>query len=265
MKISTTAKSERRQRIMGRLEGKVAIVTGASGGIGLAIARLFAREGASVVMSARRGELVRAGAEQIVSQGGRAMAVEADVAVKDDARRTITAAIDSFGSLDVLVNNAQATRNSAVEDITDENIQLTFGSGLFGTLYHMQEAFPHLKQKGGSIINFGTRQGIYGEPRDGIYGANKEGIRALSRSAAREWGQFNIRINVINPAGMSPAAEQHFAEHPERAKQYLRDIALGHMGNVDTEIAPIALFLASEDAKYLTGQTINADGGQIML
>jgi NAD(P)-dependent dehydrogenase (short-subunit alcohol dehydrogenase family) len=250
---------------MGRLEGKVAIVTGASGGIGLAIARLYAREGASVVLSARRGELVRVAAEEIVSQGGKAIAVEADVAIRDDARRTIAAAVEAFGTVDILVNNAQATRQAPIQDITEESIQLTFGSGLFGTLYHMQEAFPHLQRQGGSVINFGTRQGIYGEPHDGIYGANKEGIRALSRSAAREWGQYNIRINVINPAGMSPAAEKHFAEHPERAKQYLRDIALGHMGNVDTEIAPIALFLASEDAKYLTGQTINADGGQIML
>jgi NAD(P)-dependent dehydrogenase (short-subunit alcohol dehydrogenase family) len=250
---------------MGRLEGKVAVVTGASGGIGLAIARLYAREGASVVISARRGELVRAAAEEIVSQGGHALAIEADVAIRDDARRTIAAAVEAFGTVDVLVNNAQATRQAPIQDITEESIQLTFGSGLFGTLYHMQEAFPHLKRQGGSVINFGTRQGIYGEPFDGIYGANKEGIRALSRSAAREWGQYNIRINVINPAGMSPAAEKHFAEHPERAKQYLRDIALGHMGNVDTEIAPIALFLASDDAKYLTGQTINADGGQIML
>ncbi|MDB5724522.1 MAG: short-chain dehydrogenase [Novosphingobium sp.] len=250
---------------MGRLKGKVAVVTGASGGIGLAIARLYAREGASVVISARRGELVRNAAEELVSQGGHAIAVEADVAIREDARRTIAAAVEAFGTVDILVNNAQATRQAAIQDITEDSIRLTFGSGLFGTLFHMQEAFPYLKQQGGSVINFGTRQGIYGEPFDGIYGANKEGIRALSRSAAREWGQHNIRINVINPAGMSPAAEKHFAEHPERAKQYLRDIALGHMGNVDTEIAPIALFLASEDAKYLTGQTINADGGQIML
>src|SRR5690606_5929992 len=118
----------------------------------------------------------------------------------------IATAVERFGRLDILVNNAQATRQAPIEEITDEAITLTFGSGLFGTLYHMQEAFPHLRERGGSVINFGTRQGIYGEPRDGIYGANKEGIRALSRSAAREWGQFAIRVNVINPAGMSPAA-----------------------------------------------------------
>ncbi len=129
----------------------------------------------------------------------------------------------------------------------------------------MQSAFPHLKERGGSIVNFGTRQGIYGEPGDGIYGANKEGVRALSRSAAREWGQFGIRVNVINPAGFSPAAAHFSEQNPERWQQYMDAISLRRFGDLDTDIAPVALFLASEDSRYVTGQTINADGGQIML
>jgi len=250
---------------MTRLNGKVAIVTGASQGIGLAIAHAFVREGAAVVMSARRGDVLAQEAEKLAAEGGQVEAVTADVASKDDAARTVAAAIARFGRLDILVNNAQTTRQAGVESITDEAIALTFGSGLFGTLYHMQAAFPHLKARGGSIINFGTRQGIYGEPGDGIYGANKEGIRALSRSAAREWGQFGIRINVINPAGLSPAAARFFAENPERGQKYMDDISLRRFGDLDTDIAPVAVFLASEDSRYLTGQTLNADGGQIML
>ncbi|MBW8754796.1 MAG: SDR family oxidoreductase [Sphingomonadales bacterium] len=250
---------------MGRLNGKVAVVTGCSQGIGLAIAEAFAREGAAIVISARRGDVLEENAAELQAGGAKVVAVQADVAKREDARRTVAAAVEKFGRLDVLVNNAQATRQALVEDITDEAIELTLGSGLLGTLYHMQAAFPHLKQRGGSVINFGTRQGIYGEPGDGIYGAGKEGIRALSRSAAREWGQFGIRVNVINPAAMSPAAAKFFAENPVRGQQYMDAIALRRFGDPAGDIAPIAVFLASDEGQYLTGQTLNADGGQIML
>ena len=250
---------------MTRLAGQVAIVTGASQGIGLAIARAFVNEGAAVVMSARRGEVLEAEAARLAAAGGQVLAVTADVAKREDAARTVAMAAERFGRIDVLVNNAQVTQQNRVENITDEAIALTFGSGLFGTLFHMQAAFPYLKERGGSVINFGTRQGIYGEPGDGIYGANKEGVRALSRSAAREWGQFGIRVNVINPAGLSPAAAKFFAENPERGQKYMDDISLRRFGDLDSDIAPVAVFLASGDSRYITGQTLNADGGQIML
>jgi NAD(P)-dependent dehydrogenase (short-subunit alcohol dehydrogenase family) len=250
---------------MGRLNGKVAVVTGASQGIGLALARAYADEGAAVVISARRGDAIEEAARALEAGGARVLPVQADVARREDAERTVMAAVDRFGRIDILTNNAQATRQARVEDITDELVELTLGSGLFGTLYHMQAAFPHLRERGGSIINFGTRQGIYGEPGDGIYGANKEGIRALSRSAAREWGQFGIRVNVINPAALSPSADRFFKQNPERAQQYYDAIALGRFGEPDEDIAPVAVFLASDEARYVTGQTINVDGGQIML
>jgi NAD(P)-dependent dehydrogenase (short-subunit alcohol dehydrogenase family) len=250
---------------MQRLAGKVAVVTGCSQGIGQAIAQAFATEGASVVISARRAEALGEVARQIEAGGGKVAAVPADVSKREDANRTIATAVERFGRLDILVNNAQATTQQLIQDITDENILTTFGSGLLGTIYHMQAAFPHLRERGGSIINFGTRQGIYGEPGDGVYGANKEGIRALSRSAAREWGQFGIRVNVINPLAMSPSAEAFFAENPERAQKYYDAIALRRLGQAAGDIAPIAVFLASDDSQYLTGQTLNADGGQIML
>lgn len=250
---------------MSRLVGRVAIVTGGSQGIGLAMARAFAREGASVVISSRRADAIVEAARQLSVDGARVIGVQADVASREDAQRTIQTAVEHFGRIDILVNNAQATRQAKIEDITEESIQLTFGSGLFGTLYHMQAAFPHLKERGGSVINFGTRQGIYGEPGDGIYGANKEGIRGLSRSAAREWGQFGIRVNVINPAALSPSAEKALNANPERAQKYYDEISLRRFGRPDEDIAPIAVFLASDDGHYVTGQTINADGGQIML
>jgi NAD(P)-dependent dehydrogenase (short-subunit alcohol dehydrogenase family) len=250
---------------MKRLVGKVAVVTGGSQGIGLAMARAFAREGASVVISSRREDAILKAAAEIAATGAQVVGVQADVAKREDAQRTIASAIDHFGRVDILANNAQATRQAKIEDITDDSIALTFGSGLFGTLYHMQAAFPHLRERGGSVVNFGTRQGIYGEPGDGIYGANKEGIRGLSRSAAREWGRFGIRVNVINPAALSPSAERALAADPARAQKYLDEISLGRFGKPDEDIAPIAVFLASDEGRYVTGQTINADGGQIML
>ena len=175
---------------MSRLDGKVAVITGCSQGIGLAMAEAFANAGASIVISARRADAIQLAAQQLEAKGAKVVGVQADVAKREDAKRTIALAIENFGRLDILVNNAQATMPSCnIEDLTDEQIDLTLGSGLLGTLYHMQAAFPHLRERGGSIVNFGTRQGIYGEPGDSIYGAGKEGIRALSRSAAREWGQ----------------------------------------------------------------------------
>ncbi len=250
---------------MGRLEGRVAIVTGASQGIGNAIAKAFVREGAAVVINARREEAIRKVAEELSAGGGKVIAVAGDVSKRDTADRTIAAAAENFGRIDVLVNNAQVTKNALIEDITDENFDLTFGSGFKGTLYHMQAALPYLKKQGGSIINFGTRQGIYGQPHDGVYGANKEAIRALSRTAAREWGQFGIRVNVINPAGLSPAAAEFLEADPVRAQKYYDEMPLGRFGRLDEDIAPIAVFLACDEGHYLTGQTLNADGGQIML
>lgn len=250
---------------MGRLEGKVAVVTGASQGIGKALALAYAREGAAVVISGRRGDAIRAAAAELEAEGARVVAVQADVANREDAQRTIAAAEEHFGRLDVLANNAQTTKNALIEDIDEANIALTFGSGLHGTLWHMQAALPLLKVRGGSILNLGSRQGIYGQPGDGIYGANKEAIRALSRSAAREWGKFGIRVNVLNPAGLSPAAETFLNADPVRAQKYYDEISLGRFGRLMEDIAPVGVFLASDDGQYVTGQTINADGGQVML
>jgi NAD(P)-dependent dehydrogenase (short-subunit alcohol dehydrogenase family) len=129
----------------------------------------------------------------------------------------------------------------------------------------MLAALPHLKETKGSIINLGSREGIMGGPGMGIYGAGKEAIRGLSRTAAREWGQYGIRINTIAPAAWGPAAEAYFAAFPENKQIYLKDICLGRFGDPEDDIGPAALFLATEESRYVTGQTLNVDGGQVML
>jgi len=130
----------------------------------------------------------------------------------------------------------------------------------------MKAAVPHMKAGGGgSIINFGSFEGIHGGVGFSAYAATKEAIRGLSRSTARELGRHNIRVNVICPAARSPIAAQWEKDFPEEAAKVIAAIALGHLGDCTTDIGPVALFLASEDGRYVTGQTINADGGQMML
>lgn len=248
------------------LEGKVALITGGGQGIGFAVAKLFVANGASVVITGRDGAKLERAAAEI--GGDRIAHVAGQVSSRADAGAAIARAIEQFGRIDILVNNAQtsASIGTPLEDVADDMVEDVLRSGLLGTLYHMQAAFPHMKAAGaGTIINVGSREGIYGGQGTGIYAATKEGIRGLSRVAAREWGRHNIRVNVICPAALTAAAADFLNAHPELAEIYRKEIALGRFGDPETDIAPVALFLASDASHYLTGQTINADGGQIML
>jgi NAD(P)-dependent dehydrogenase (short-subunit alcohol dehydrogenase family) len=251
---------------MGQLTGKVAIVTGAGQGVGLGVAQAFADEGASIVITGRVAEKLNGVLPDLEKRGGKAIACPGDGAKRENAQRAVQAAIDAFGKLDILVNNAQATRPGVpVEDISDEDMELSFGSGFRATLYHMQAAFPHLKERGGSIINFGTKVGIIPNPGMAAYAATKEAIRGLTRVSAKEWGRYGIRINVINPASLSPGAAEWLDANPEEKAHHLSEIALGYFGDARLDIGAVAVFLASDEGRYLTGQTLNADGGQVML
>ena len=142
-----------------------------------------------------------------------------DVRKRDTAQRNVAAAIERFGRLDVLVNNAQSSiPGTPLEQIDDDAIAMTLESGLLGTLYHMQAAFPGMRENGGSIVNLGSREGEFGGIGFGIYAATKEGIRGLSRTAAREWGKHRIRVNVICPAALSPAAVDVPGHAPEGSR-----------------------------------------------
>jgi NAD(P)-dependent dehydrogenase (short-subunit alcohol dehydrogenase family) len=223
------------------LDGKVALITGAGQGIGLAIARAFASAGARLAITGRDAGKIEKAAQGLAALGAEVL------------------------TLDVLVNNAQASVPGVpLAEIDDDMIALSMGSGLHGTLFHMQAAYPHMKGRGGSIINFGSRTGTAGEVGFGIYAATKEGIRGLSRVAAREWGPEGIRVNVICPAALSDAAKQYAIDFPEQNAYFMSIIPLRRLGDPEADIAPVVVFLASDDARYVTGQTINAEGGMTM-
>ena len=249
----------------GRLAGKVAIVTGAGQGIGEALARAYAAEDAKVILTGRTLEKIEAAAADIQSDGGTALAIKADAGIADDAVIVVQRAINEWGRIDVLVNNAHSfTDYLALEDPKMEaNCKVDMQSAFFGSLQMMQACFPHMAaQGGGSIINFGSDFGIRCEPGFLAYAASKEAIRALTRTAAREWGKHKIRANTILPRALSPKAKWYLEETGTYDAE-LAKVALGRFG-VPDDIAPTAIFLASDDSAFVTGQTIGVEGGVTM-
>lgn len=251
---------------MKKLEGKVAIVTGGGQGCGLGIARALAANGAHIVLTGRHEDKLKAVAPSIEKHGVQVLIVPGNVRDRKHAGETVAATIAKFGRLDILVNNAVSMIPvMPIEQIDDEGMDSVIESGLYGTIYFSQAAFAPLKVKGGSIINLGSREGILGSKGMSIYAATKEAIRGFSRASAREWGAYGIRVNVLNPAALSPGVEQWIKENPETMKQIAAQIAMGRLGDAETDIGPIAVFLASDESAYMTGQTLNVDGGQAML
>jgi NAD(P)-dependent dehydrogenase (short-subunit alcohol dehydrogenase family) len=246
-----------------QLEGKVAIVTGAGQGIGEAIATAYAREGAKVLLTGRTGAKVEAVAAKI---GVNAIALEALSGDRAASEMVVGRALAEWGRIDVLVNNAHSfTDYLPVEDPQMEaNCLIDFQSAFFGSLQLMQLCHPHMvAQGGGSIINMGSAYGIRCEPGFLAYAASKEAIRALTRTAAREWGKAGIRVNTLLPSALSPKAiwylEQSGTYDAELAK-----VAMGRFGAPE-DIAPTAIFLASDASAFVTGQTIGVEGGATML
>ncbi len=249
-----------------RLAGRTAIITGAGQGIGEGIARAFAREGANLVLVSRTAEKLHAVAEAVTHLGAQAIELPGNVADRALAERAAAEAVSAFDSLDVLVNTAQTfSLKKPLDEITEEDVRLDLDTGFFGTFHFMQAAFPHMRAANrGSIINFGSVSALEGTSGYAAYAATKEAIRGLTRCAARDWGKYGIRINVINPAADSPASLAFFAKDPQNLPRTLEKMALGYRGKPEQDVAPVAVFLASDDSHYLTGQTLNADGGRWM-
>jgi NAD(P)-dependent dehydrogenase (short-subunit alcohol dehydrogenase family) len=251
---------------MGRINDKTAVVTGAGQGIGRGIALALAKEGAPVVLAGRMVRKLDSVAAEIAEAGGRAMPVPCDVGDRDAVVTLVDSAVRSFGGLDILVNNAQSLApNRRLQDITIEDAKVTWSTGPMATMHCMQAAFPHLRERGGSIVNLGSNTAITGAPLFGAYAMAKEAIRALTRVAAREWGRFGIRVNVVCPFAGSPAALKFNEEHPEAATAILRSTPLGRMGDCEDDVGRAVLTLVSDDLSYVTGATLMIDGGLTIL
>lgn len=246
-----------------RLEGKVAIVTGAGQGIGRGIALVYAREGAKVVVAELKEHRALRTAEEIAAQGGIALALRTDVARRDEVEAMVRRTMAAFGRVDVLVNNAQGMHpHRPLEAITDEEFDVFLVSGLKGTFWAMQAVFPHMQaQGGGRILNFVSLNALVGAPGLADYNATKGAVQALSRTAAREWGKHNILVNCIAPGAASKRGLEFLERNPEAARRLLEERPLGRLADPERDLAPVAVFLASDDGHFVTGQTYFVDGG----
>jgi NAD(P)-dependent dehydrogenase (short-subunit alcohol dehydrogenase family) len=249
---------------MGRLDGKVAIVTGAGQGIGRGIARRFAREGAAVLVAevnpTTGAEVERELTDEL---GAKAQFLQTNVLVKEDIEQMVKTAVADLGGADILVNNAYVVGGMArFEHKPDADLQLAFEGGPLYTFRAMQAVFPYMKEHGwGRIINFVSLNGINAHQYSVDYNAAKMAIQAVSRTAAREWAKHNILVNCIAPAAASPAYVAFAEAAPENAQEMLKQNPVGRMGDPEHDIGGVALFLASDDSDYITGMTMLADGG----
>jgi NAD(P)-dependent dehydrogenase (short-subunit alcohol dehydrogenase family) len=249
-----------------RLEGRVAIITGAGQGIGEAIARGYAREGAKALITGRTLSKLEDVAAKIRDEGGEVLTLEALAGNQEHAEKTVALALSKWGRVDVLVNNAHTfTDYLPIEDPKmAANVRVDMESAFIGSLQLMQLCFPHMRdQGGGSIINMGSSYGIRCEPGFLAYAASKEAIRALTKTAAKEWGKHKIRVNTILPSALTPKSIWYLKESNSYDFE-LSKVAMGYFGTPD-DIAPLAIFLAADESNYITGQTIGAEGGATML
>jgi 2-hydroxycyclohexanecarboxyl-CoA dehydrogenase len=259
-----------RPAVVGKLQGRVAIVTGAGQGIGAATSRSLAAEGARVAVSGRTYAKVEQVVAAIVALGGEARAYVCDVT--DPAAITVLVAsvVDDLGAPDILINTAQGGNDGAhgvtlVEHVTAEAAFDQYTGGPLASLRCMQAVFPHMQSRGGRIVNFGSTTGVIGQRGFLPYSMAKEAIHALTKTAAREWGRYGITVNTVCPAALTPSSEEWAQQEPQKFAAVLAQISLGRLGDLETDIGPAIAMLVSDDMAYLTGATLMLDGGGTLL
>lgn len=249
----------------GVLAGKVALVTGAGQGVGQGIAYALAAEGAKIAVVGRTLGKLQNTCEEIRRRGSEAVAIEADVMVREDIERCVREAVAHFGGINILVNNAQVVPLGTVLGVTEEEYQQGMDSGPLATFRLMRACYPHLKGDG-VVINLGSAAAFRWDMAGyGIYAAAKEAIRSLTRAAACEWGPDGIRVNCILPHALSPALEGWIADRPVESAAFFKAIPLGRVGACEEDIGRAVAFLCSPAAGYITGHTLPLDGGQARL
>ena len=261
---------------MGHLTGKTAIITGAGravlkdgtcGSIGYGIATAYAKEGANLVITGRNVKKLEDAKEELERLYGiKVLTVQADVSDGSDneavVKNVIDKTIEAFGRIDVLINNAQASASGVpLAEHTTEQFNLAMFSGLYATFYYMKACYPYLKETKGSVINFASGAGLFGNFGQCSYAAAKEGIRGLTRVAATEWGKDGINVNIVCPLAWTAQLEQFQEAYPDAFKANVHMPPMGHYGNSELEIGRVCVQLASPDFKYLTGETLTLEGG----
>jgi len=244
----------------GQLEDRVAVITGAGEGIGRGIASAFVKEGAKVVIAEINAELGNAAVSEL---GENAIFVETDVSLKEDNERMIAAAVDQWGTLDILVNNAWGGGViSRVESKSPELMEHGLNVGFLGPLWAMVAAHPIMKEQSyGRIVNLCSLNGVNAHMGTVEYNSAKEALRSATRTAAREWAPLGITANIICPAAKSASFFRVMSQFPELIAAADAANPMGRMGDCEEDIGPVAVFLASEGSSYVTGNTIFADGG----
>ena len=248
---------------MKRLNGNVTIITGGGKGIGYGLAEAFAEEGSNLVITGRtEARLIKAKHELEDRYGIEVLPIVADGVDEKAIKSVVSQTVEKFGKINTLVNNAQVSKSGlSLVDHTREDFDLAIYSGLYATFFYMKECFPYLEKTHGSVINFASGAGLFGKLGQASYAAAKEGIRGLSRVAASEWGPYEVRVNVVCPLAMTESLQQWKAEYPELYEKTIHGIPLGHFADPKDDIGRVCVFLASEDAHFVTGETITLQGG----
>lgn len=261
---------------MGFLKDKTVIITGGGravlsdgscGSIGYGIATAYAKEGANLVLTGRNLKKLEDAKEELERLYCiQVLIIQADINAGADneavAKMVVKKAIETFGHIDVLINNAQASASGVtLADHTSEQFDLAIYSGLYAAFYYMKACYPYLKETKGSVINFASGAGLFGNYGQCAYAAAKEGIRGLSRVAATEWGPDGINVNVICPLAWTAQLENFANTYPDAFKENVKMPPAGHYGDVEHEIGRVCVQLASPDFKYMNGETLTLEGG----
>lgn len=247
---------------MKQLTNHTVIITGGAAGIGGGITRELVERGAKVVIVDLNEEAGKSFENEFPDQ---IAFIKGDVSKESIAKEAVNLAVSKFGGLTGLVNNAHASRQKALVELTQEDWDLSFNTGFQATLNFMMAAYVELKKNGGSIVNFGSGAAMNGSLYQASYAAAKEAIRGLSRVAATEWAADNIRVNIVSPIALTEGVKKWKAAFPEEYEKVISQVPLGRFGDPQKDIAPIVAFLLGDDSRFMTGQTLMADGGDIKL
>lgn len=246
------------------VEDHVVIVTGAGRGIGRGVAHHLGRGGAKVVVAEWKQELLDSTTAELAALGVEHLGVRCDIQQRDEIDAMVDAAVERFGTVHALVNNAQTFRPlSPIAEVTEHDVDVLYTSGVKGTLWAMQAVFPHLQAQGwGRIVNFASSMGITGGRGFAAYNASKEAIRALTRTAAREWAIDGVVVNAVAPASVAHRGDA--ATRSEGYRTFVESCPMRRDGDPELDIGALVWFLCSDACRYVTGQTFLADGGAFM-